>query len=98
MTWTGHIARDMTGELRHTGGDVIPLRAHPREAVLYLEGDVPERHWRGEIAADRRSFRLGCPMGFVIEGTCRFEGGRYVLAMTQMHKPDWALLPGEEAA
>ena len=97
MTWTGHVARDLTGELRHSSGDVIQLCATVQDAMIYLEGTPPEQHWRGEIAPDRKTFRIGCPLGFVIHGSCKFEGGRYVLTMTQMLKPDWALLPGENA-
>lgn len=96
MTWTGEVRRDLMGELRHAAGDVIPLRGARRDGIIYLEGDGL-LSWRGEISADCGTFCLECEMGSVIRGTCALVNGRYELTMTQMDKPDWALLPGEES-
>lgn len=56
MTWTGEVRRDLTGELRHAAGDVIPLRGEHRDGVIYIEGDGL-LSWRGDARSLKRDLK-----------------------------------------
>ena len=97
VTWTGWVARDMTGQICHPAGDVIALTAEPHaDGTLYLKGNPPQDHWRGALAADRKTFRIACRGGFVFLGTVSFDKGRFLMTATRTIIPEALRLPGEE--
>ena len=97
VTWTGIIHRNLTGELRHPAGDVIPLLATVDSAgVINLAGQPPEVHWTGAITPDRQSFRLVARWGVEFIGSVTFAGGAYHLTVTHTIWPEWLPLVDED--
>ena len=97
VTWTGTIHRNLTGELRHPCGDVIPITATvDGDGVMILAGTRPESHWRGAVTPDRKSFRLIARWGVEFIGSVAFSGGAYHLTATHTIWPAWMRLQDEE--
>lgn len=96
--WTGHVSRDQTGEMQHGDDRIVLTVAHGDDGTLILQGEAPERHWHGEISKDRQTWHIGCQFGFLMRGTVKFEGGRYLLMQTHHTTPPELRLgdePGE---
>ena len=97
VTWAGIIHRNLTGELRHPAGDVIPLLVTVDSAgVINLAGQPPEVNYTGAITPDRQSFRLIARWGVEFIGSVTFAGGAYHLTVTHTMWPEWLPLVDED--
>lgn len=97
MTWHGHLARDLTGQMHEPSGKTLRLDARLNaDGTLAVSVASPHGQFSGQIDKARARWSLGSRWGFRMEGPVTWDGRRFVLgAHDQMHLPEDLRLPDE---